>query len=325
MFDDERFDKYAFEDVPLNRDIYLMDEKWMAEYERYMLSMFAGNGASAEPPGFISYAAARRIHASGIEFSWYPKIFTRLHEVTTWLPCEAFLGCVGSWQYDGKPHIFVKGDWLNHLHLRNYTVFALVDAIGVKQALLENRITRDGLVRLRDRLDALAAMWPQVSFVSFGDTVLLKSNWTVGQYDSNVEYNYEPELLLYLFVEVEAAYRDILRLNAYGVFTQGSNEYYEDSVTHVSESGNHISLNSLGLPFAQLMAIDEAARAAIRSGAHPACDLYMDSQFYHSLRLAMAYQKNDKPSHSYVSPMLGEPRTYFFADSDAILDNIKAQ
>ncbi|EAQ37533.1 hypothetical protein NB311A_04459 [Nitrobacter sp. Nb-311A] len=47
MFDDERFDKYSFEAVPLNRDIYLMDEKWMPEYERYVLAVFAGKGGWA--------------------------------------------------------------------------------------------------------------------------------------------------------------------------------------------------------------------------------------------------------------------------------------
>ncbi|EAQ37534.1 hypothetical protein NB311A_04464 [Nitrobacter sp. Nb-311A] len=220
-----------------------------------------------------------------------PNVYSRFHQVTAWLQHEAFVTCVGSWQCDETPHIFVKGDWLTHLHVRSYNVFALIDAVGVKAALVENKLTREGLLRLRERLDELAGKWPQVSFVSFADSVLLKSNWTVGHYESTVKYTFEPELLLYLYVEVQAAYRDILGLNAYGVFTQGSNEYHDDGVTHVSKSGNHISLNSLGLPIAQLMAIDDAARAATRSGVHTPADLYMDKQFYRSLQLAYAYQK----------------------------------
>lgn len=74
MFEHEKFDKYAFENVPLNRDIYLMDEKWMSKYEASLLEVFAGNGADYEPVGYISYACARKIVPEGIELSWYPNI-----------------------------------------------------------------------------------------------------------------------------------------------------------------------------------------------------------------------------------------------------------
>src|ERR1022692_1101501 len=61
MFEHEHFDKYAFKDIPLNRDIYLMDEKWMHDYEASLLSVFAGNGAEYKPVGYISYACARKV------------------------------------------------------------------------------------------------------------------------------------------------------------------------------------------------------------------------------------------------------------------------
>jgi len=103
-----------------------------------------------------------------------------------------------------------------------------------------------------------------VSFISFADSLLLKSNWTVGHYESTVKYTYSPEVFFGLFDELRVLYREELGLEIYAVLTQGSNEYYDDDVTHISASGNHISLNSLGLPFAQLLAIDDAARTAIR-------------------------------------------------------------
>jgi hypothetical protein len=34
LFKHELFDTYAFEDIPLDRDVYLMGEEWMVEYER---------------------------------------------------------------------------------------------------------------------------------------------------------------------------------------------------------------------------------------------------------------------------------------------------
>jgi hypothetical protein len=81
MFEHEYFDKYSFEEIPLNRDIYLMDEKWIPEYEASLLNVFQGNGADSKPVGYISYACARRILAGGVELSWYPNVFDRFHEV----------------------------------------------------------------------------------------------------------------------------------------------------------------------------------------------------------------------------------------------------
>lgn len=118
---------------------------------------------------------------------------------------------------------------------------------------------------------------------------MLKSNYTVGQYDSDVEYTYEPEKILRLLPDIRAAYQSVLGLEIYAVITQGSNEYYGDSLLHISSTKNHISLNSLGLPFAQTQAIEHCARAAIKSSIHPANDLYLDESFYHSLRFKFTF------------------------------------
>jgi hypothetical protein len=41
MFEHEYFDVYSFENVPLNRDCYLMDECYVQEYEASMVDVFA--------------------------------------------------------------------------------------------------------------------------------------------------------------------------------------------------------------------------------------------------------------------------------------------
>jgi hypothetical protein len=298
-----------------------MDEKWMAEYEASLVEVFNGN-ANYQPVGYISYACARRVLPGGIEFSWYPNIFDRFHELSAWLPRDAFVACIGSAQWDEKPHIFVNGDWLNQLHLRSYTVFALIDAIGVKDAITKNALTRDGLIRLRNRIDELASRNPPISFISFADSLLLKSNWTVGHYGSDVKYTYSPEVFFGIFLELRSIYREELGLEIYGVLTQGSNEYYDDDVTHVSASGNHISLNSLGLPFAQLQSIEAAARLAIRSHEHPPCELYMDELFFRSVRFKHSFEKNEQPRQLYPSPMAQRESYYFYADAAAIIENL---
>jgi hypothetical protein len=178
LFDHPYFEKYNFQDIPLNRDLYLIDEVWMNEYERCLLAVF--EGANYQAVGYVGFAAARKVSAAGAELSWYPNTYTRFHEVLITLPREQFVTCVGSYEYDEKPHIFTKSGWLDHLYLRSNSVFALVDAVGVKDALNSGLLTRGKLIRLRDQIDVIAARHPAISFISFADSLLLKSNWQVG-------------------------------------------------------------------------------------------------------------------------------------------------
>jgi hypothetical protein len=94
MFDHQLIKKHAFESIPLERDLTLMDEKWMQAYETALLGQF--NGKDYQPVGYVSYAAARSISDTAIELSWYPNILTRYHEVRVLLPRSQFRHCLKS-------------------------------------------------------------------------------------------------------------------------------------------------------------------------------------------------------------------------------------
>ncbi len=179
MFENELFDNYDFEEIPLDRDIYIIDEVYLEEYEHSMLELFNG-GRDYEPVGFVCFVAARKISKNSVELSWYTNVFDRFHEIKIILPREHFIVCVGCWQWDEKPHVFVKSEWLDNLLTRSYSVFSLIDAIGVKKALENGELSREKLVELRSNIDSLAGKYPDVSFISFADSILLKSNWSVG-------------------------------------------------------------------------------------------------------------------------------------------------
>jgi hypothetical protein len=234
LFDHPHIEKYQFEDIPIGRDLYLMDEKWMAEYDHALAKLIAG--AEYDVVGYISYAAARNISEHAVELSWYPNIHTRFHELRISLPRDQLICCVGCWRYDEKPRIFVKGAWLDNLHLRSHSVFATIDAIGVRAALERHELTRDKLLVLRERIDTVAEEYRDISFISFADSLLLKSNWPVGQFASEVRYTYEPEIFIRLIAELQTTYQSVLGLNIYAVLAQGSNEYYDDALLHLSPS-----------------------------------------------------------------------------------------
>ena len=319
MFEHKAFDKYAFEEIPLNRDLFLMDAAFIEEYEDVMLKFF--EGAEYEYIGYISYVAGRKINDGSIELSWYANVSDRFHEVAITLPKDQFIRCIASWQYDEKPRIFVKSKWLENIYLRSYSIFCLVDAIGVKSALESGEITREKLIELRSKIDALSKKYIDISFVSFADSLLVKSNWSVGHFESTVSYTYKPEIFIYLAEKINAIYESTLGLSTYAVIAQGSNEYYDDPLLHISEMKNHISLNSLGIPFAQLMEIENTARSAIREKVHPPAELYLDEQYYHSLKYKFEFDKNSEHSNQYQTKMMGTPSMYYYSSRNNILSN----
>jgi hypothetical protein len=134
MFEHPNFDRFSFEDIPLNRDLILMDEVWMLAYEREWLKHYRGEEADLYP-GYVSYVAARSVSDGWLELSWYPNTYNRFHEIPVFLPKTAFIACTGSWRYDEDPHIFVRTEWITELHERPLTAFAIVDAIGMKDLL----------------------------------------------------------------------------------------------------------------------------------------------------------------------------------------------
>lgn len=292
----------------------------MPEFETATVAMF--DGGEYPIVGYIAYAAARLITADAIELSWYPNIHDRFHEVKVILPKPEFVTCVSCYDYDLKPYVFVHDAWLNQLYMRSYTAFLLIDAIGVKNELRAGRLQHARLIDLREAIDELAESYPELAFVSFADSLLAKGNWRVGHVGSGVNYTYQPEMLVRLVPKIAKIYREVLGLEVYAVLTQGANEYYEDEPSHVSKSGNHLSLNSLGLPFAQLLAIDLAARKAIRTKIHSPHELYIDEDFYHSLRFVFAFEKNDKPSAQFRDPMTGRWSSYYYSSCQEILNNL---
>ncbi|HRH19124.1 MAG TPA: hypothetical protein PLE81_00635 [Brevundimonas sp.] len=311
------FQRFAISELPLGRDIYMMDEVYMEEWEAEQVKVFeTDEGGDPYTVGYITPVHVSAVTTAGLELSWYPNTYDRFHEVKTFLPNSAFVAAVLSYQYDKRPQLFVKSEWLRKLHLRSNSIFAMIDAVDMTQAIRSGDISHEKVISLRNRLDNLATMHPDISFVSFADSLLLKTHWTAGMVETGVAYNYRPESLLTLFQDLQIIYRDTLGLEIYGVFSQGSNEYYDDPLLHISPSQNHISLNSLGLPFAQISLIENAARAAIRAKLHERMEIYMDEDLFRSLRVE---DRGQWPSALYNSKMTAEPGRYYYAMAGDLL------
>ena len=321
MFEHKHIDKYGFDDIPLNRDCMLISEQYMEEFSAALTKMIGGLDVNPYEVGYVGYVAGRKINTNSIELSWYPNVHTRFHEVSISIPKEEIKACVGCWRYDIKPYIFVDHEWLENLYTREYSVFALIDAIGVKNAIRDNLLTKEKLIKLRDMIDALAEQYRDISFISFADSFILKSNWSVGYFKKEIDCTYEPEVFLRIIEKIQGIYRDVLGLEIYAVLTQGSNEYYNESLLNISQTKNHICLNSLCLPFAELLAIESAAKVALKSKVHQPAEIYMDEQYYHSLKFKYEFDKNNKPKNMYKAIMKTEAPFYFYSSLNVLLRN----
>ncbi len=321
MFEHERFDTYAFEDIPLDRDIFIVSDEYMRDFEEMMHRMFEGGKYS--PVGFVSDASINAINQNHADLSWFANVADRFHGIALILPRDQFVACVGSRWCDVKPRVFVRREWVEQLNLRSYSVFGLVDAIGVKEALNSGIVTRDRLLDLRGRVDDLASRQQDVSFISFADSLLLKSNWSVGNFKRGVKCSYSPEQFISLVGELNRIYKEALGLSTYAVLAQGSNEYYKEPLLHISASKNHVCLNSLGLPFSQLIEIEGAARRAIRENIHGPYELYMDEHYYHSLGFEHSYEKWNVDHFEYPVRMKATPSSYFCMGRDELVGHLK--
>jgi hypothetical protein len=297
----------------------------MKEFDEALGKMLRQENGSPYEVGCVGFVGVSKINKNSLDLSWAVNISTRFHQVSISLPKDKVKICVSCEKYDIKPYIFVDHEWLEQLYLREYSVFALIDAIDVRAAIKNNLLTKQKLIELRDKIDQLAEKNTDISFISFADSLILKSNWDVGYHRKGTKCSYSPEIFLTIIKELERIYKEVLGLKIYAVLTQGSNEYYGEALLHISKSQNHICLNSLGVPFAELLAIEIAAKEAFKSGVHPPMQVYMDEQFYHSLQFKYEYEKNEKPKNTYSAIMKSHEPNYYYASCDVLIENLRDQ
>lgn len=301
-----------------------MDEVYIPEWEaEWLKNIEHDQNACPYTIGYISPVSIVAITSVGAEIDWYPNTFDRFHAVKTFLPREALVAAVRAREFESRVTVFVNSEWLRKLHRRSYSIFAMIDAVDMKAAVEAGAISHEQLIRLRDALDEIAARYPTISFISFADSLLLKTNWTAGMIDTDVKYTYVPERLFILFQQLQSLYRNQLGLEIYGVFAQGSNEFYDDPLLHISQGRNHISLNSLGLPFAQISLIEAAARKAIKAGIHPRMEIYMDNDLFHSLMFQDYHSKDAWRSAPYKAKMTSVPGQYYYGDCNDLISCLR--
>ncbi len=304
-------------------EVFMSDEIYMSGKEEEYLKAFEGQEADIYGIGYANIVVVDQADKHGADISWYPDTMTRFHRVKIFLPREAFVAGIRVYEFGDRPMLFVKSEWHRKLYTTNFSIFAMIDVRGMSSALRAGAVTPGMLLDLRSQIDEVASRYPGVSFVSFADSILLKTHWVPGYVRDGVKNTYEPEQVFLLFQEIREVFRTVLGLQVYGVFAQGANAFYEDPLHHISEVGNHISLNSLGLPFAQIQKIEDAARQAIRDKLHDGHEVYIDGDLFLSLRFSEFEARDHWPSMKYQPKLYPGEADYYFGDCDQLVAQLE--
>jgi hypothetical protein len=319
-FDHPNFEVFTPDTLQPNTEMLLQDEIYIADYQKLISDL--DNGKPWKSVGYVSFVTVARKTPHSIELSFCSDRADRVHDFFVSLPNDQIVDCVRAWKWDERPTLFVKSQWLEKILMRSNCIFGLIDAIGVGEKLTKGIAIDERLLKVRSGLDKIASRYSQIFFVSFSDSVLLKSHWSLGFFKTGVRYSYDPESFIHVFEEVKTLFKEALNLGVYGVFTQGINEYYNESLRHISESENHVCLNSIGAPFADLFAIEESARQ-VHKEMEKTCDLYLDESYFKSLKLNAKFRQSVLDWHSYNSRLRKAEAWYACVTCDEILQNLK--
>ena len=319
-FEHPNYEVFTPDTLQPNTEILLQDEIYIEDYRQLIDDL--DNGKPWKSVGYVSFVTVERKTAHVIELSFCSDRADRVHDFLVSLPHDQFVACVRAWKWDERPTLFVRSQWLEKMLMRSNCIFGLIDAIRFGEKLATGIALDEHLLKLRSGLDEIASRYSQIFFVSFSDSVLLKSHWSLGFFKTGVRYSYDPESFIHVFKEIKTLFKDSLGLEVYGVFTQGSNEYPNESLRHISKSENHVCLNSIGAPFADLFTIDESARQ-VHKEMEKTCDLYLDESYFKSLRLNAKFRQSVLDWHSYTSRLRKAEAWYACVTCDEILQNLK--
>lgn len=315
-------EEYSWDDIPVGEELRLMPDKFQSDYVDALESI---NKLGAGSPYEIGYGTIIVVHAVNPEYlecTYFFDTLYRYHRATVDLPRSGFKAGFGSLDNGIASALFYDTVLHEKIAVRPNTIYAEIDVANATTPLRSGRFGGTLMVELRDTLDEIAEKYPQVVFFSYADGVILKGNWDAGYYSLGISPSYGPEEFMGVVFEASSVFERVLGLKAYSVLTQGANSYEDRENVHISGSGNHICLNSLGLPFANLSGIEHAARQNIREGIHLPAELYIDEDLLHSLQLDHAF-KQKKPKYEYPSKMRTNRSYYIPMSRTEYQSNIK--
>jgi hypothetical protein len=321
---------YSFDEIPVGQDLFLIGEDQLEHMQQVWRQYLSpAEARTLDHPNQvlrIRWCAIEARRPESCDVNVCIDMHSRFHGTVHVLPRSQFIMGVHFYDCERRPYLVVTKEWVEHIEATKFSLYALVDAIGMKALLnKQGHIEPAQIESLRTGVDAIAEQHVDHAFFSFADTVLVKTLWSA----TAEEYGrtYRPEEFLGVVAQVRRVFGAALGLQAYGIVTQGSNQLVEENLLHISERRNHIFLGSLGTPFAQLFQIDEAVRSALRRNAHQGASLYLTESLFLTLRFRHHQERDRFLADKYPFGFRQTPesqRSYIPADADDLVLHLEA-
>lgn len=314
MFESEIFEIISPEIFSKGVEILLSDEHRMESYQAMYLYAHAGGDEYSDSNCYTCFISSKdqNLFSLNIQLNYYD----RHHTIDTEISIEDIISCVRCSEYCENPTLFVKARWMEQFESRQHSIFAIVDACDMKNAIRAGKVCQTSLNNFRKRIDESSERNSQIGYISFADSVILKSDWRMSKYSK-----YNPELIISVVGEIRDAFVECFSVSAYSVLTQGMNEFQEPDIFWRSKSGNHVCMNSFGTPFAQLNEIESIAKESIRNNTHKKYDFYLSETIFRSLAFRVVHNHETTESFKYESKMSKKFERYFCLDwNDINLD-----
>ncbi len=275
---------YSYNNIPLNRDMFIISDNEYATLIKHWRFFLDDEDPYTMHPNWIvknARAAVAKITNDFIVIEVFLNTTYRFHSAVLTLPKEDFCYCLENYNYQKQPIIIVSDKWMKKALSSFYSVFCMVDAIGIKKVILEKGgIPSDLLRKFSCEINSLARKYPSYTFLSFGDSVVIKGSFRP---DKKYYVTYRPEQLLEIAEKVKDCFKEVIGYDSYAIFSQGLLYDYENKGITKSWFGKHYSLGSLGTPFSEIFEIDSVARSNSKKGTHPPSEIYMTDFFFHTL------------------------------------------
>lgn len=240
----------------------------------------------------------------------------RYHEITCVLPRDIFVKCVDVPAYDGHPFVFVKHSWFVQFVESQFCCYGLIDQIGFKTESCENSNLKDYLSRRRSCLEEVAKNHPNILFILWSDSILIKLPWSLSEYKEG----YNPEVLVSIFKEIRNEFQNIMGFDSYAVFVMGKNDSPDTKLFYMNETSNLFDLHCNGSAFADLFLIDSAIKRNIKNSEHYGFNIYIDEDFLLSMKIDQKCRNTLLLNKYEYSSVLKEKR-YYCVDTESTILN----
>ncbi|OGU30409.1 MAG: hypothetical protein A2057_11790 [Ignavibacteria bacterium GWA2_35_9] len=293
---------YKYEEIPINRDIFIISGFQLKDFEKHWQHYFSVENIELKHPNnFLNYKVGyvQKLTNNSLEINIGLNTFIRFHGASRILPSAKVLACVEFTSIGDKPYLIVDGDWFEDNEKAIFSSYAMVDAIGMRSLLEQvGNITETQINNFKSMINNIASEYEEYFFLTYADSVIVKSNWIPK--DREYVKTYQPEILLKVINRIFDSFKSAFHLDAYAVITQGANQVMGNSNFEISPEKNHIFFSSLGAHFAELFEIDRVIRENIKNGIHSRKNLYLSNSFFLTLQFHK-YEQQNKFKESLVN------------------------